>query len=155
MQNSDLKNVLISAIETADNRLLSMLYAVIKSYQITESASSLPVQEASAPEEVASPAKRVYKDDRPRRAVRVYRKPKVNVIAEAVDGKIVSTPLVAASAPRVARLDDASSRNTTITTTVKPTTTEVKEKAVSGKSNNGGFITDLMTKTVSKNALPA
>lgn len=150
MQNSDLKNVLISAIETADNRLLSMLYAVIKSYQITENSPATIVEETATPK--AAQAERVFKDDRPRRVVRVYRKPqqKVAAKAEAKQTVVASTPKATpVVAPRVIRVS-ASSRNS-----VAQPAKAVKENAVSGKSNNGGFITDLMTKTVSGNALPA
>lgn len=141
MQNADLKNVLISAIETADNRLLSMLYAVIKSYQITETKSVEPVQEASAPEPVAAQTERKYKDDRPRRVVRIYRKPQNKVVEEAVEKTVI--------APRVVRISAEERME------VQQPSAPVIKEGVSGRSNNGGFITDLMTKTVSKNALPA
>jgi len=142
MQNSDLKNVLISAIETADNRLLSMLYAVTKSYQITETKSVEPVQEAPVAEPVAALTERRYKDERPRRVVRIYRKPQEKVIDKVVE----KTPVVA---PRVVRISAASRAE------AQPSAADIKETTVSGRSNNGGFITDLMTKTVSKSALPA
>ncbi len=143
MQNSDLKNVLISAIETADNRLLSMLYAVIKTYQITDNKTAKPVQATATEAPTATQTERKYKDDRPRRVVRIYRKPQDRKEPEvAVE---TSTP-----APRVVRAATAERR------VVQPTVvTKSTESAVSGRSNNGGFISDLMTKTVSKNALPA
>ena len=141
MQKSELKNVLISAIETADGRLLSMLYAVTKSYQITENKTHVPAQVSPGQEPVVAQTKKKYKDERPRRVVRVYRKPQEKVVAKTVEKAPVAAPkvirVVAASRAAVRR---APSETTT---------------TVSGKSNNGGFITDLMTKTVSNGALPA
>ncbi len=148
MQNSDLKNVLIAAIENADNRLLSMLYAVTKSYQITENKSSTPVQESvDSPEPIATAqSERKYKDDRPRRVVRVYRKPQTKIVNEVVKPK----PVVANKAATEVAQPVITSK-----VVVEPTAKSIKESVVSGRSNNGGFISDLMTKTVSKSALPA
>lgn len=151
MQTSDLKNVLISAIETADGRLLSMLYAVIKTYQITENqpaAKTAPVRDTPKSEPVAKQTERKYKDDRPRRVVRIYRKPKENVVEAKVATKIVATETPVA-APRVIRVAASDAAETPKATVRK------SQDTVSGRSNNGGFITDLMTKTVSKNGLPA
>lgn len=140
MQNSDLRLVLIKAVEEADDRLLQMLYAITKSYQQSNTANEIiPAAVTETPVEAKATKTRAYKDDRPRRVVRTYRKPRTEAAP-------TTTTTVAEPATRVVK--EATPTRVVRVVAEKEAPKVVVEKKVDGKNRSrGSFINDLKSKT--------